>query len=138
MLKCLQVAKEIRGHLWHSWAGLRDRGLPHDTEVASNADLSLALCWFHVNRTTASRPVFFPKFTCTTQGTLARLQSRAQVVVEGRSLLTSGLNVSTSDGRLSLLLSVSPPASNQTQPSLAAILTAQLKGSLDFCEVVHI
>lgn len=34
MLKSLQVAKEIRGHVWHSWAGLRDRGLPHNTEVA--------------------------------------------------------------------------------------------------------
>lgn len=69
---------------------------------------------------------------CATQGMLARLQSRAQVVVDGRSLLTSGLNISTSDGRLSLLLSVSPPAANQTQPSLAATLTAQLKGSFRF------
>lgn len=34
MLKSLQVTKEMRGNLWHSWSGLRDRGLPHNTEVA--------------------------------------------------------------------------------------------------------
>lgn len=33
MLKCLQVTKEIRGNVWHSWSWLRDSGLPHNTEV---------------------------------------------------------------------------------------------------------
>lgn len=57
---------------------------------------------------------------------LAQFQSQAQVAVDGRSLLVSGLNVSAPDGRLSLLLSVSP--SNQTQPSLATTWVAQIKG----------
>lgn len=33
MLKCLQVTKEIRGNVWHSWSWLRDSGLPRNTEV---------------------------------------------------------------------------------------------------------
>ncbi|TNM97950.1 hypothetical protein fugu_014196 [Takifugu bimaculatus] len=98
-LKCLQVNKEMRGTMWHSWPWLRHRGLPHSAEV-----------------------------TCAVQGMLAQFQSQAQVAVDGRSLLVSGLNVSAPDGRLSLLLSVSP--SNQTQPSLATTWVAQIKGPL--------
>ncbi|XP_056913419.1 uncharacterized protein LOC130539234 isoform X1 [Takifugu flavidus] len=98
-LTCLQVNKEMRGTMWHSWPWLRHRGLPHSAEV-----------------------------TCAVQGMLAQFQSQAQVAVDGRSLLVSGLNVSAPDGRLSLLLSVSP--SNQTQPSLATTWVAQIKGPL--------
>lgn len=72
------------------------------------------------------QPPLLSKVTCAVQGTLAQFQSQAQVVVDGRSLLASGLNVSAPDGRLSLLLSVSPP--NQTQPSLATTLLAQIRG----------
>lgn len=72
------------------------------------------------------------------QGVLARLQSQAQVMVDGRSFLTSGLNISSSDGRLSLLLSVSPPTSSQTQPRLATTVSAQLKGRSGFCKVLHV
>lgn len=72
------------------------------------------------------QPPLLPKVTCAVQGMLAQFQSQAQVAVDGRSLLASGLNVSAPDGRLSLLLSVSP--SNQTQPSLATTLVAQVRG----------
>lgn len=136
MLKCLQVTKEIRGNVWHSWSWLRDSGLPHNTEVTWKGDVFLHYIRF-ICKLTNHLPSF-SKFMCTIQGMFARLQSRAQVIVDGRSLLTSGLNISTSDGRLSLLLSVSPPTSAQTQPSLTTTLTAQLKGRLDFWKVLHI
>lgn len=66
------------------------------------------------------------------QGVFSQLQSRAQLTVDGHKLLASGLNVSVADGRLALLLSYSPPASNQTgtQPSLDTSLTAQFKGQI--------
>lgn len=67
---------------------------------------------------------------CDAQGAFAQLQSQARVAVDGRALLAAGLNVSVPDGRLSLLLSASPPDYNQTQPSLGTALTAQLKGRL--------
>lgn len=62
------------------------------------------------------------------KGALALLQSRAQLIVDGRSLFTSDLNISAPDGRLSLLLSVSSSTSTQTQPRLATALVAQVKG----------
>uniref|UniRef100_UPI0037E98E19 uncharacterized protein n=1 Tax=Semicossyphus pulcher TaxID=241346 RepID=UPI0037E98E19 len=69
---------------------------------------------------------------CSIQGVFPRLQSRAQLSLDRHKLLASGLNVSVSDGRLALLLSYSPPASNLTgtQQSLDATLTAQFKGPL--------
>ncbi|XP_070830189.1 uncharacterized protein [Chaetodon trifascialis] len=102
-MKCLPVTKEIRGTLWHSWSWLQDRGLPSNMEGL-----------------------------CSIQGILSQLQSRAQLTVDRHKLLTSGLNVSVADGRLALLLSYSPPVSNETgtQPSLNASLTAQFKGPL--------
>lgn len=76
--------------------------------------------------------ICFSKGLCSIQGVFSQLQSRAQLTVDGHKLLASGLNVSVADGRLALLLSCSPPASNQTgtQPSLDATLTAQFKGQI--------
>lgn len=70
---------------------------------------------------------------CSIRGVLARLQSRAQLTVGGHKLLAAGFNVSAADGRLALLLSFSPPASNltgQAQASLDSTLSAQFKGQI--------
>ncbi|XP_044075986.1 uncharacterized protein LOC122887130 [Siniperca chuatsi] len=102
-MKSLPMTKEIRGTMWHSWPWLQDRGLPLNIEGL-----------------------------CSIQGVFSQLQSRAQLTVDGHKLLASGLNVSVADGRLALLLSYSPPASNQTgtQHRLDTTLTAQFKGPL--------
>lgn len=52
--------------------------------------------------------------------------------MDGRTLLTSGLNVSAANGRLALLLSFAPTALNQTAtwPGLDTALTAQFKGQI--------
>ncbi|CAI5641741.1 unnamed protein product [Oreochromis niloticus] len=102
-MKNVPMTKEIRGTMWHSWSWLQDRGLPSNIEGL-----------------------------CSIQGTFSQHQSRAQLTVEGHKLLTSGLNFSGTNGHLSVLLSYSPPAFNQTrtQCNLDAILTAQFKGPL--------
>ncbi|XP_029309262.1 uncharacterized protein LOC115022426 [Cottoperca gobio] len=102
-MKCLPVSKEIRGTMWHSWSWLQDRGLPLNIEGL-----------------------------CSTQGVLSQLQSRSRLTVDGHKLLACGLNVSVAAGRLALLLSYSPPASNHTgsRHSLNTTLTAQFKGPL--------
>ncbi|XP_049888655.1 uncharacterized protein LOC126382681 [Epinephelus moara] len=77
---------------------------------------------------------------CSIQGVFSQLQSRARLTVDGHKLLASGLNVSVADGRLALLLSYSPPASDQTgtRRSMDATLTAQFKGPLRSASVdVH-
>lgn len=79
---------------------------------------------------TVRSPPPSPQVVCALQGALPQLQSQAQVLVDGRSLLASGLNVSAAEGRASLLLSVSPPSSNQTQPALATSFAVQLKGQI--------
>ncbi|XP_054870046.1 uncharacterized protein LOC111586552 isoform X1 [Amphiprion ocellaris] len=102
-MKNFPVVKEIRGTLWHSWSWLHDTGLPLNMEAL-----------------------------CSIQGVLSQLQSRAQLTVDGHKLLTSGLNISGADGRLSARLFYSPPAFNQTriQQNLDTVLTAQFKGPL--------
>lgn len=74
----------------------------------------------------------FSKALCSIQGVLSQLLSRAQLTVDGHKLLTSGFNVSVADGRLALLLSYSPTASNQTatRRSLDTTLTAQFRGPI--------
>ncbi|KAF7669802.1 hypothetical protein LDENG_00124500 [Lucifuga dentata] len=66
------------------------------------------------------------------EGGFSQLQSKAQLTVDGQKMFVSGLNVSLADGRLAVLLSYTPPASNQTWPqySLDTSLTAQFKGPL--------
>ncbi|KAM8851209.1 uncharacterized protein AB9W97_022010 isoform 3-T3 [Spinachia spinachia] len=102
-MKCLPITKEVRGTMWHSWSWLQDRGLP------------LSLEWL-----------------CSSQGAFSEHQSRGELAVDGHNLLSSGLNVSLASGRLGLLLSYCPPASNQTgmRPRLDSLLTAQFKGPL--------
>ncbi|XP_039672137.1 uncharacterized protein LOC120568593 [Perca fluviatilis] len=106
-MKYLLTTKEIRGSMWHSWLWLREREVPLNIEGL-----------------------------CSIQGVFSQLQSRARLTVDGHKLLASGLNISVADGRLALLLSYSPPASNQTgtqhstQHSLDTTLTAQFKGPL--------
>ncbi|TDH06001.1 hypothetical protein EPR50_G00128340 [Perca flavescens] len=102
-MKYLLTTKEIRGTMWHSWLWLQERGLPLNIEGL-----------------------------CSIQGVFSQLQSRARLTVDRHKLLASGLNISVADGRLALLLSYSPPASNQTgtQHSLDTTLTAQFKGPL--------
>ncbi|XP_045907286.1 uncharacterized protein LOC123972095 isoform X3 [Micropterus dolomieu] len=102
-MKCLTMTKEIRATMWHSWSWLQDRGLPLNIEGL-----------------------------CSIQGVFSHLQSRVQLTVDRHKLLASGLNVSVADGRLALLLSHSPPASNQTgtQPRHVTTLSAQFKGPL--------
>ncbi|XP_042083292.1 uncharacterized protein LOC102293428 [Haplochromis burtoni] len=102
-MKNVPMTKEIRGTMWHSWSWLHDRGLPSNIEGL-----------------------------CSIQGTFSQHRSRAQLTVEGHKLLTSGLNFSGTNGHLSVLLSYSPPAFNQTrtQCHLDAVLTAQFKGPL--------
>ncbi|XP_068593999.1 uncharacterized protein [Cebidichthys violaceus] len=102
-MKCLPITKEIRGTMWHSWSWLQDRGLPLNIEGL-----------------------------CSVQGVFSQFQSRARLTVDGHNLLASGLNVTAANGRLALLFSYSPPASNQTgtQHSLDTSLTAQFKGPL--------
>lgn len=82
--------------------------------------------------TNTSLMIFFSKGLCSIHGVFAQLQSKAQLIVDGHKLLASGLNVSAADGRLALLLSLSPPASNQTgtQASLDTTLSAQFKGQI--------
>ncbi|XP_034558150.1 uncharacterized protein LOC117826305 [Notolabrus celidotus] len=102
-MKCLPMAKEIRGTMWHSWPWLQDKGLPLSIEGL-----------------------------CSVQGLSSRLQSRAQLSLDGHELLVSGLNVSVSGGRLDLLFSFATPSSNQTetQHRLDSALTVQFKGPL--------
>ncbi|CAJ1071926.1 uncharacterized protein LOC122887130 [Xyrichtys novacula] len=104
-LKSLPVTKEISGTMWYTWVWLKDKGLPLNTEITG---------------------------LCSIQGVSSGLQSRAQLSVDGHKLFLSGLNVSLSDGHLSLLLSSSQPSSNQTETrhSLGMSLTAQFKGPL--------
>ncbi|XP_074545635.1 uncharacterized protein LOC141804879 [Halichoeres trimaculatus] len=102
-MKCFPMAKEIRATMWHSWSWLQDRGLPLNIEGL-----------------------------CSIQGLSSRLQSQAQLSLDGQKLLVSGLNVSVSDGRLALLFSYFTPSFNQTetQRSLVSALTVQFKGPL--------
>ncbi|XP_031710756.1 uncharacterized protein LOC116387634 isoform X2 [Anarrhichthys ocellatus] len=102
-MKCLPNTKEMRGNIWHSWSWLQDRGLPLNIEGL-----------------------------CSIQGGFSQFQSRARLTVDGHNLLASGLNVTVASGRLALLFSYSPPASNQTgmQHRLDTSLTAQFKGPL--------
>ncbi|XP_051809947.1 uncharacterized protein LOC110964699 isoform X2 [Acanthochromis polyacanthus] len=102
-MKNFPVVKEVRGTMWHSWSWLHDTGLPLNMEAL-----------------------------CSIQGVLSQLQSRVQLTVDGHKLLTSGLNISGADGRLSARLFYSPPAFNQTriQQNLDTVLTAQFKGPL--------
>ena len=83
-------------------------------------------------KTQTSLVWFFSKSLISIQGVLAQLQSKAQLIADGHKLLASGFNVSMSDGRLALLFSFSPPASNQTRTrlSLDTALTAQFKGQI--------
>lgn len=64
------------------------------------------------------------------RGVLPQLQSGAQLLVDRRRLLSSSFNISVVDGRLALLLSVSPPTHNDTgaDSGLNASLSAQFKG----------
>ncbi|XP_047445376.1 uncharacterized protein LOC125010660 [Mugil cephalus] len=101
-MKSFTGIKEIRGTMWHGSSWLHNRGLPLSIEGL-----------------------------CSIQGVLSQLQSRAHLTVDGHKLLSSGLNVSVSDGHLALLLSYSPQAFNQTTPhNLDGFLTAQFKGPL--------
>ncbi|XP_041848721.1 uncharacterized protein LOC121644668 isoform X2 [Melanotaenia boesemani] len=100
-MKRSPLNNEIRGSIWHSWSWLHDQGLPLNIE---------GLCFI--------------------QGTLPRLQSRAQLSVGGHKLLTSGLNVSGTDGHLAALFSYSPLNQTRTQHNLDTILIAQFKGPL--------
>nr|XP_040026805.1 uncharacterized protein LOC120815845 isoform X3 [Gasterosteus aculeatus aculeatus] len=69
---------------------------------------------------------------CSIQGVFSEHQSRVELTVDGHNLLSSGLNVSLAGGRLSLLLSYFPPASNQSgmQQRLDSSLTAHFKGPI--------
>ncbi|PWA17390.1 hypothetical protein CCH79_00011232 [Gambusia affinis] len=81
----------------------------------------------------SERPRDFPQAgLCSIKGALSELRSRAELSVDGRKLLTSGLNVSRAAGRLAGLLSFSPAALNQTrtQHKLDTVLTVQFKGPL--------
>ncbi|XP_054625428.1 uncharacterized protein LOC129177877 [Dunckerocampus dactyliophorus] len=102
-MKCFPMTKEIMGSMWHSVLWLQQRGVPRNIEGL-----------------------------CSTQGFLSQLQSRAQLTVDGHKLLDSGMNVSTADGRLAVLLSYLPPLSNQTRKhfSLNTAGVAQFKGPL--------
>ncbi|KAM9323084.1 uncharacterized protein KZ484_021175 [Pholidichthys leucotaenia] len=100
-IKNIPMNKEIRGIMWHSWSWLRDRGLPVNLEGL-----------------------------CSIKGVLPQVQSRAQLTVDGHKRLTSGFNVSGTDGHLAVLFSYSPQAVNQTAPqnNLDALLTVQFRG----------
>ncbi|XP_017165280.1 uncharacterized protein LOC103479198 isoform X2 [Poecilia reticulata] len=109
-LKTIPEFREVRGTLWHGSSWLHRRGLP--LRISG---------------------------LCSMKGGLSELWSRAELSVDGRKLLTSGLNVSGAAGRLAGLLSFSPAALNQTrtQHKLDTVLTVQFKGplrsaSLDF------
>ncbi|KAK5918982.1 hypothetical protein CgunFtcFv8_022916 [Champsocephalus gunnari] len=99
----LPTSKEMRGSMWHGWSWLQGRGLPRNIEGL-----------------------------CSVQGVFSQLQAGVRLSVDGQQLLSSGLNVSVSDGRLALLLSFRPPAANLTgtQNSLNTTITAQFKGPL--------
>ncbi|KAM4551263.1 uncharacterized protein PAE49_015110 isoform 2-T2 [Odontesthes bonariensis] len=101
-VKSFPLIKEIRGNMWHSWSWLHDQGLPLNMEGL-----------------------------CSIKGTLSQLQSRAQLSVAGHKLLSSGFNVSNTDGHLAALFSYSPSSFNQTRTphKLDTFLTAQFKGS---------
>lgn len=94
-------------------------------------DIGLLYCYLFY-QTLKHFIIFFSKGLCSIQGVFSHLQSRAQLTVDRHKLLASGLNVSVADGRLALLLSHSPPASNQTgtQPRHVTTLTAQFKGQI--------
>lgn len=83
--------------------------------------------------TKTSNFIFLSKALCSIKGTVSQLQSRALLTVDGRKLLTSGLNFSGTDGHLAVLLSYAPPAFNQTrtQYNLDTVLTAQFKGQTE-------
>ncbi|XP_054888648.1 uncharacterized protein LOC129361674 [Poeciliopsis prolifica] len=100
-LKMIPELKEVRGTLWHGSSWLHRRGLP--LRISG---------------------------LCSMKGTLSELRSRAELSVDGRKLLTYGLNVSEAAGRLAGLLSLSPAALNQTQHKLDSVLTVQFKGPL--------
>ncbi|XP_077415011.1 uncharacterized protein LOC144044458 isoform X2 [Vanacampus margaritifer] len=100
-IKCVPMTKEIRAITWHSFPWLQQRGIPHNIEGLSSI-----------------------------QGMPSQLQSRTQVTLDGHKLLDSGVNVSSVDGRLAVLLSYVPSPSNQTWKhfSLNTAVTLQFKG----------
>ncbi|XP_061925266.1 uncharacterized protein LOC133664564 isoform X2 [Entelurus aequoreus] len=102
-MKSFPMTKEIMGVMWHSFSWLQQRGVPRNIEGL-----------------------------CSTQGLWSQLRSRTQLSVDGHKLLDSGMNVSTADGRLAVLLSYIPPLSNETWEyfSLNTAVTAQFKGLL--------
>lgn len=91
-------------------------------------------------KTNPSPLIFFSKGLCSIQGVFSEHQSRVELTVDGHNLLSSGLNVSLAGGRLSLLLSYFPPASNQSgmQQRLDSSLTAHFKGLMALTIGFHI
>ncbi|XP_045076371.1 uncharacterized protein LOC123490399, partial [Coregonus clupeaformis] len=102
-LKDSPLATELRGNLWHSCLWLQERWFPQTME---------ALCSIH--------------------GVMSQLRSRAHLSMDGHRLLVSGLNVSVADGRLAMLLSLTPPSSLRTYLpySLDTAMTAQFTGPM--------
>ncbi|XP_077359529.1 uncharacterized protein LOC144005296 isoform X2 [Festucalex cinctus] len=100
-IKCFPMTKEIRAITWHNFPWLQQRGIAHNIEVL-----------------------------CSIQRMLSQLQSRVCVTLDGHKLLDSGVNVSSGDGRLAVLFSCSPTASNQTWKcfNLTTTVTVHFKG----------
>lgn len=65
-------------------------------------------------------------------GSLPEIQSRARLSVAGLEVLTSGLNVSRTEGYLTALLSYSPSAFNatKTRRKVGAVFTAKFEGKV--------
>ncbi|XP_068195919.1 uncharacterized protein [Antennarius striatus] len=101
--KCFPRVKEVRGTMWNGWSWLQLRGVPRNLEGL-----------------------------CSVQGVWSQFQSRVRLAVDGHRLMASGLNVSEAAGRLELLVSYPPPASDGTgtRPVLDATLTSRFRGPL--------
>ncbi|XP_070774929.1 uncharacterized protein [Enoplosus armatus] len=121
-LKKTKDKNEASLNLNHSVPLLKKLGLPANAAVTMNSGSHGNGSYYYLLHSSAGNQ----------KGAFSQLRSRAQLTVDGHKLFASGLNVSVAAGRLALLLSYSPPASNQTgtQPSLDTTLTAQFKGPL--------
>ncbi|XP_070700951.1 uncharacterized protein [Pempheris klunzingeri] len=121
-LKKTKDKNEAALNLNHSVPLLKKMGLPANAALTMNSGIHSNGSYYYLLHSGVGNQ----------KGVFSQLQSRAQLTVDGHKLLASGLNVSVADGRLALLLSYAPPASNQTgtQPSLDAALSAQFKGPL--------
>ncbi|XP_023821135.2 uncharacterized protein LOC101165344 isoform X4 [Oryzias latipes] len=114
--------------LWQQMKGLRGL-IPTSSQLNCSGDATEKRLSTHCFGDVEGHPV---EAQFSINGSLPEIQSRARLSVAGLEVLTSGLNVSRTEGYLTALLSYSPSAFNatKTRRKVGAVFTAQFEGPL--------